>query len=327
MNLTRDSSSRSMYWKEMDEVVANLFHFTDCNHVFMVERILMSDIRLVNVRDDDLLTCLHIATGNGSLEMVELLLNYGSDPNACDLLGTTPLFHAAANGNIDIVRELINAGANIAHISDLQTDVISIAVAYGHFEVVKFLQTCHPDQSSLLTPQRRLTVLAACLTTNFDVIMFFTLFWRSDIDAIWFPFGRLNALGLAVFLNNVDLVELLLDLGASSSVPSLNYLNAVELCRNLGGREAVYKCLTKHDAVKAGQRLEQRILASPLRSALCQSPTPQKDKKKLLDSYTMTDLKRLFASSWGDSSSKSLVDSVSEPVSRMTLRFGDSGYL
>ncbi|KAK0396497.1 hypothetical protein QR680_001740 [Steinernema hermaphroditum] len=314
-----------MSFKRIDETLANLFHFTHNDDVLSVEEILKSDIRLVNFADDDLVTCLHIAAGKGCLEMVKLLLNYGSDPDACDILGTTPLFHAVANGDVDVVKELVLAGANIAHISDLQTDVISVAVVYGHFEIIKYLQTCHPTQSALLTPQRRLAVLAACLVGDIDVVLYFTMFWRSDIDAVWLPFERLNALGLAVVLCDIELMQLLLDLGASATAPSLNHLSATELCSMFGCGEDIRKCLAKHDLMKAQQRIDRRVAASPLRSSMYLSPKPQRKPKNLLASYTMTDLERLFASSWSSSSGQSsLVDSVSEPPDRMKQRFSDS---
>jgi truncated hemoglobin YjbI len=60
-------------------------------------------------------TLLHEAAGEGSLPMVQLLLQLGADPKATDQGGLTPLY-SAGNGIAsagDVVRALAHAGANV----------------------------------------------------------------------------------------------------------------------------------------------------------------------------------------------------------------------
>jgi ankyrin repeat protein len=58
-------------------------------------------------------TPLFRAVFNENLEVVEILLNAGADPNIAIDDGTTPLMVAAAHGVTEIVRKLIQKGANV----------------------------------------------------------------------------------------------------------------------------------------------------------------------------------------------------------------------
>ena len=65
-------------------------------------------------------TLLHLASTNNSTKVIDLLVKYGSDVNARDRDGFTPLHMAAIYGNIEAVKKLI----------DLEADV-SLTTPYG----------------------------------------------------------------------------------------------------------------------------------------------------------------------------------------------------
>ncbi|KAF0933655.1 hypothetical protein E2562_018888 [Oryza meyeriana var. granulata] len=58
-------------------------------------------------------TALHIAAGNGSLQVVSMLLDRGVMPDVLNRKRQTPLMLAAMHGNTDCVLVLLHAGANI----------------------------------------------------------------------------------------------------------------------------------------------------------------------------------------------------------------------
>lgn len=58
-------------------------------------------------------SCLVAAIDTDNIEMVELLLNHGADPNLQDENSNTPLALAIAAGNVKAVETLINYGVDI----------------------------------------------------------------------------------------------------------------------------------------------------------------------------------------------------------------------
>jgi ankyrin repeat protein len=55
---------------------------------------------------------LHIAARNGYLEIVELLLEHGANPNVQDNDGRTPLHYAVENCHVGVARVLLDHGAD-----------------------------------------------------------------------------------------------------------------------------------------------------------------------------------------------------------------------
>lgn len=124
---------------------------------------------------------LHCAVFSRSPRIVEILLKKGADPNLVDGTKTTPLRLAAASGNIEIMAALINGGAKVSDDTELDAEVCSplqFAVGNGHLPAAKLLYE-HGANVDLQVK------------------------------------GNINALSLAVEENSYELVEWLLDVGAS----------------------------------------------------------------------------------------------------------------
>ena len=60
-------------------------------------------------------TPLHVATENGYIAIVNVLITSGANLESENIVGITPLFTAIARGYTAIVKALITAGANINH--------------------------------------------------------------------------------------------------------------------------------------------------------------------------------------------------------------------
>ena len=54
---------------------------------------------------------LHVASGHGNKEMLELLLSHGANMERRDREGRTPLLTAASSGHSGVMKHLLTAGA------------------------------------------------------------------------------------------------------------------------------------------------------------------------------------------------------------------------
>ena len=95
----------------------------------------------VNARDIISITALSFAVSSGHNEIVQLLIANGADINIPDKRGMTALMKAAYKGYIKIAELLINNGANVnAKDKDGRT-ALDIAKEYGHTQIAKLLES------------------------------------------------------------------------------------------------------------------------------------------------------------------------------------------
>lgn len=84
---------------------------------------------------------LHTALALGrNTETVKLLLAHGSDPNAIQVAGFTPLFSAAAANRRDLAEMLIESGAHARHRSDHDKTAADFARERGYAELADWLE-------------------------------------------------------------------------------------------------------------------------------------------------------------------------------------------
>ncbi len=74
-----------------------------------------------------------------TLEVAELLLGAGADPNARDKNGQTPLMYAAENGDLAMIRWLLEHGADPAVKDDLGETALDSADGYTYLDEIKQL--------------------------------------------------------------------------------------------------------------------------------------------------------------------------------------------
>ncbi|KAL2106906.1 hypothetical protein VUR80DRAFT_5963 [Thermomyces stellatus] len=100
---------------------------------------------LTAAKDESKATCLHMATGNGHLETVRLLLSHFTEPaarhaflDAPNEFGNTGLHWAALGGHLETVRCLVEAGAAPALANQGDFVPLDLALSRGHQGVVDF---------------------------------------------------------------------------------------------------------------------------------------------------------------------------------------------
>lgn len=84
-------------------------------------------------------TPLHIASYNGELSKVNLLLKSTAHINTKDNTGCTPLHRAVQSGFITLVETLINKGANANIQNNAGNTPLHWALQWGYIKIINFL--------------------------------------------------------------------------------------------------------------------------------------------------------------------------------------------
>ena len=88
---------------------------------------------------------LNIPCKMGEIEMVELLLSKGADPNRKNYNEDTPLIYAVDNEHIDIVKLLLESGADPNLQGDDGWTALMVAVDKGNLDIISLLLVANAD--------------------------------------------------------------------------------------------------------------------------------------------------------------------------------------
>jgi ankyrin repeat protein len=95
------------------------------------------DIR--GASDGDLFSSLYVASANGHLPVVKILLHHGAKVDATSKQSPSPLYAACTNGYINIARILLQKGANMDAPYGSDLSPLHDAALNGHTEIFKLL--------------------------------------------------------------------------------------------------------------------------------------------------------------------------------------------
>lgn len=91
---------------------------------------------------------------NQKIDIVQMLLEAGSDPNEQDSTGLAPLMLASEGGHEEIARLLLNAGGNPRLANDAGKTALMFASEGGHAEIVRMLLDAGSDVDARDSTQR-----------------------------------------------------------------------------------------------------------------------------------------------------------------------------
>jgi ankyrin repeat protein len=100
----------------------------------------LGSCKTVDIRDETGWTLLMSAVGRQRVDVVELLLSRGANPNVCDeRIGVTPIMIAATWGDQNIIEQLIRAGADVNHVAAHDDTALTRAIGSGNQAAVRSL--------------------------------------------------------------------------------------------------------------------------------------------------------------------------------------------
>jgi ankyrin repeat protein len=225
------------------------------NQKAMVEFLLDKGAKL---KDDSHTPALHIAAHLGHVEMAELLLAKGADPDNINSFGNTALSFAAQFGHLAVAKLLVAKGA------DLKKDpsVLHLAAFYGHRDIVVLLLDKGLGVETFLPSGFWLYYYP--LQRHYQVLRYFAVTDKAKLKGLTAnvtirqingkePFAVIGGTPLqsAVAGGRVAVAELLLAKGAKVNVRFPNGAVPLHLAAELGDLEMVQLLIGRGGEVNA----------------------------------------------------------------------------
>ena len=178
------------------------------------------------------MSLLHAAAWYGSLEILVELLNHGLDiNNKLDSMGRTPLMVASANGKVAVVQLLVNKGADVAATAtECQGwNAVHFALESKHLDVLHLLQSTAIDwqaKATMWVADRKCTAftalhIAAGAGDNDDIAFLLKSGHFQDVDLPTTDTEHLRPLFIAAAAHHTGTVNFLLSKGADINLVGL----------------------------------------------------------------------------------------------------------
>jgi len=128
-----------------DKSGLSALHLTMMNNKLNIAQVLLDycakkGTSLINSKNDQGMTPLHLATLGGTSDLVRLCIQHGAQLDVADeCFRNTPLHFACCCNHVDVARILLEAGADASIADDLGETPLHLAVGRKHVKVVELL--------------------------------------------------------------------------------------------------------------------------------------------------------------------------------------------
>lgn len=220
-----------MNWTEL------LFEGVEIDDIDLVQEILLqgTDVNATDEYDYDILSAAVLAPAqkqNTNIEMIELLLAAGANPNGLTKDGNTALYWAAACDENELVRLLIEAGATVEaeQPKDGYTS-LHIAAEHGNREIVELL--LNAGGKSVLNKFdeiSRTPLIWAVKKGHFEIAL---MLIEAGADVNAFDESRIGNTALREIADtgSYQIIELLVKAGAEPTIPGWMQITALDIAR------------------------------------------------------------------------------------------------
>ncbi|XP_028398575.1 transient receptor potential cation channel subfamily A member 1-like [Dendronephthya gigantea] len=185
---------------------------------------------LMELRDKNERTALHIAAANGNVEVMNILLSYKPDVVAIDDRGKCPLHIAAENNNLDCARILIEADKDCVNYTDFmwRTPLHLASVYSRDKKLIQLLLENGADVNA--RDDRRWTPLLYVAAAGCPCCT--KILVENGAKLNEWDKNRMTPLSLAASRNKVNAVKALLDHGADVTILNGDGLSCMDIALN-----------------------------------------------------------------------------------------------
>lgn len=141
-------NARADYKRPSHERRGPLFHVTDAN----ICALLIKAGCVLNEKDDNGLSPLHVAVQRGLVEVAKVMIENGANVNDVDLQKQTPLHIAANNGNDVLAELLLSNHAELKILDNERRNPEMLARRGDHFQVLNVISRYMQSKDSEETP-------------------------------------------------------------------------------------------------------------------------------------------------------------------------------
>lgn len=220
-----------------------LYYAASCGFSALAKYLIVTHGEGVTAKSGGHGTPLHVASYEGHLDVVRLLLDHGADINSGDNDGKTPLVAAYRGNNLEAMRLLLEHGAEV----DVEYDgfglILHDASYNGQAEVIELLLLHKADVNA--RGSTKWTPLHWASRAGHAKVILLLLEHGADINA---QFGAKDTpLSLASVWGHLDVARVLLEHGADVHIRARNGRTALQLAKAYGHLE-VAQILLKYGA-------------------------------------------------------------------------------
>lgn len=240
--------------KQNAEGLTALHWATSWGHEQVIKELLHSGAN-PSIRCKQGALALNVAARRGNASITQMLLEAGADPNEYDGSGCAAIHHAADVGCVKVIETLLDHGANIdLPVSEQSltiaryTTALSIGARHGKLEAVKSLiergANIEVENAIHMVPLQ-----SAAKAGRFDVVRFMVdsvkVLGRKGIDMIS------SSMVDAAINDQGEIVQYLLDEGADPNHPAVGHYTALDGACNNNNVDMIHLLLEKGASLEA----------------------------------------------------------------------------
>jgi ankyrin repeat protein len=198
----------------------------------------------VNRVDSNGVPLVYIASQNGNVDLLKVLIKAGSNVNQADTTdGASPLYVASQNGNVDLVKVLLKADGNVNQAHNDGRTPLFMASQNGHVDTVKVLLKAGGNVNQAETRAGCTPLYIASQNGNVDLVK---VLLKADGNVNQAHNDGRTPLWMASINGHVDIVKVLINAGGNVNQAKTNGVSPLYIASQEGNVDLV-KVLLKAD--------------------------------------------------------------------------------